>query len=53
MRSLVNMNLHSSEHEALFMAIHKRSSVRTPFFRHMLTVKLDRKMDMGALWGHV
>ena len=30
--ALVNMNLHSSEHEALFMALHKRSSVTDAFF---------------------
>jgi hypothetical protein len=30
--SLVYMNLHSSEHEALFMALHKRSSVTDAFF---------------------
>jgi hypothetical protein len=30
--SLVNMNRHSSEHEALFMALYKRSSVSGAFF---------------------
>jgi hypothetical protein len=47
------MNLRSSEHEASFMVILKRTSATGALFGACCVLSLIREKTMGTAWGHL